>query len=124
MYSHNVLIFPGLDKKHKLKYMAVTTNNHHDISESIINRVCECFKISVGELKSPCRKRHLAMARSVAMSEIRSNTALTLAQIGKLFNRDHSSVIYAIDTHNDLIAFRDKTYTEMVERFNQYNSGL
>lgn len=54
------------------------------------------FKISVDELKSRSRKRSVAFPRQVAMYLTRKFTDQSLADIGDLYNRDHSTVLHAI----------------------------
>jgi chromosomal replication initiator protein len=54
------------------------------------------FNISVEELKSRTRKRSIAFPRQIAMYLTRKYTEISLADIGSLYNRDHSTVLYAI----------------------------
>jgi chromosomal replication initiator protein len=54
------------------------------------------FKVSVDELKSRSRKRSVTFPRQAAMYMTRKFTNQSLADIGDLYNRDHSTVLYAI----------------------------
>ena len=54
------------------------------------------FGISVKDLSIPSRKRKYVEARKVAMIRCRKETNATLEEIGKAFNRNHSTVIYNI----------------------------
>lgn len=54
------------------------------------------FKVSAEELRSRSRKRSIAFPRQVAMYLTRKYTNQSLADIGSLYNRDHSTVLYAI----------------------------
>lgn len=56
---------------------------------------CE-FKVSVEELTSKSRKRAVAFPRQVAMFLTRKYTSDSLADIGGVYNRDHSTVLHAI----------------------------
>lgn len=66
--------------------------------EGIRNFVGSQFKISVDELKSRSRKRSITFPRQVAMYLTRKYTDQSLADIGQLYNRDHSTVLHAIRT--------------------------
>jgi chromosomal replication initiator protein len=59
------------------------------------------FKISIEDLLSRSRKRSIAFPRQVAMYLSRKHTEESLADIGKAFNRDHSTVLYAIKAVSD-----------------------
>jgi len=56
------------------------------------------FKVSLEDLRSRSRKRSIAFPRQVAMFLARKYTEESLADIGRAFNRDHSTVIHAIKT--------------------------
>jgi chromosomal replication initiator protein len=56
------------------------------------------FKVSLEDLRSRSRKRSIAFPRQVAMFLARKYTEESLADIGRTFNRDHSTVIHAIKT--------------------------
>lgn len=66
--------------------------------------VAEYFDITVAEIKDKTRKKEIVLARQVAMYFAKELTNLSLKTIGYHFgNRDHSTVIHAIQTVNDLI---------------------
>ena len=56
------------------------------------------FKVSIDDLKSRSRKRSITFPRQVAMYLTRKYTDQSLADIGQFYNRDHSTVLYAIRT--------------------------
>jgi chromosomal replication initiator protein len=56
------------------------------------------FRVSIEELKSRSRKRSVAFPRQVGMYMTRKYTDKSLADIGGLYNRDHSTVLHAIRT--------------------------
>lgn len=59
--------------------------------------VCSTFQVSVEDLKSPSRRKEIAMARKVGMYLCRHYTTESLVSIGKAFKRSHSSVLYAVN---------------------------
>ncbi len=54
------------------------------------------YNVSVEELRSRSRKRSISFPRQVAMYLTRKYTDQSLADIGSLYNRDHSTVLHAI----------------------------
>ena len=64
--------------------------------ETIRNFIGCQYKISLDELKSRSRKRSVAFPRQIAMYLTRKYTDISLADIGNLYNRDHSTVLHAI----------------------------
>lgn len=58
--------------------------------------VCNQYSVSVKELQSRSRKKVFTFPRQVAMYLCRKHTEESLADIGKEFRRDHSTVLHAI----------------------------
>ena len=80
----------------------------HDIDSEvgidyIQKTVSEFFKVSIDQLKDKTRKKEIVMARQLAMYFSKEYTNLSLKSIGYHFGgRDHSTVIHAVQTVNDL----------------------
>lgn len=66
--------------------------------EAIRDLIGRQFRISVEELCSRSRKRAVTFPRQLAMYLTRKYTDKSLADIGSMYNRDHSTVLYAIKT--------------------------
>ena len=64
--------------------------------EAIRDLIGRQFRVSVDDLRSRSRKRAITFPRQVAMYLTRKHTAKSLADIGSMYNRDHSTVLYAI----------------------------
>lgn len=64
--------------------------------KAIQNFIGSQFNIKVEELKSRTRKRSVTFPRQIAMYLTRKYTETSLADIGSLYNRDHSTVLHAI----------------------------
>lgn len=62
---------------------------------SIIKEVCKQFSITVQDIKSKSRRKHIKTARHIAMYLFRHITLLPFAEIGRHFNRSHSLTLYA-----------------------------
>lgn len=92
-------IIPGLTIN-KGKKVAIS-------ADQIIKFVCETHEISKEDLIKKTRKKELVKARFMAYWFIKNNTSLGLVSIGKLFSRDHSTVIHGIRDHSDNFERRD-----------------
>ena len=66
--------------------------------ETIRDFVGKRFMVSIEDLRSRSRKRSIAFPRQVAMYLTRKYTDKSLADIGAIYNRDHSTVLHAIKT--------------------------
>lgn len=73
-------------------------------SEMIRDFIAVQFKVNVADLKSKSRKKAIAFPRQTAMYLARKYTEGSLADIGKTFNRDHSTVVHAIRVITQKIA--------------------
>ena len=77
--------------------------------------VTEFYGLSVDQLKSKTRKREIVQARQISMYYAKSMTKASLKSIGTYFGgRDHSTVIHACQTVNDLMD-TDKKFKNDVE---------
>ena len=66
--------------------------------------VAEYFKVEVESLKDKIRKKEIVIARQVAMYFSKEYTNHSLKSIGYHFGgRDHSTVIHAVQSVNDMI---------------------
>jgi len=80
-------------------------NTNKEISMDYIQKlVCEYFEVPVEMVKSATRKREIVQARQISMYLSKSMTKSSLKSIGAFYGgRDHSTVIYACQTVEDLI---------------------
>jgi len=80
-------------------------NSTKEISmEYIQSLVCEYFEVPIEMVKSQTRKREIVQARQISMYLAKAHTKSSLKSIGSFFGgRDHSTVIYACQTVEDLI---------------------
>lgn len=72
------------------------------------------FDTTIAEMHSRTRKRNAVDARNVAMWHMVTHQSYTLKMAGYVFDRDHSTVVYARKHVNDLMevnkAFRKKVH--------------
>lgn len=84
--------------------------------EGIIECVSEVCQTTVDAIKSKTRKREIVEARQIAMTLVNEKLKRGLSEVGRLFGgRDHSTVIHARDTVEDLCA-TDKIFKNKFDR--------
>ena len=76
--------------------MFTTEGNSLPTPSLIITQVCKFYSIDESVLRGTLKNKGTAEARQIAMYLIRKLTNLSLPDIGKEFNRDHTTVMYAI----------------------------
>lgn len=77
---------------------AVRKNNESiPTPEAIIGEVSRFFGYDASVLRGPGRSRSVVNARNIAMYLIRNITGLSTIEIGKLFERDHSTAVHSLD---------------------------
>ena len=59
--------------------------------------VCKYFKVDPLLLKSKSRKKIHSYPRNIYVYLCRQHTAMTVQDIGKTINRNHSTVLYAVE---------------------------
>ena len=91
-------------------------NSSREISIEFIQKlVCDYFTIPVDLVKSKTRKREIVQARQISMYYAKDLTKASLKTIGMHFGgRDHSTVIHACQTVNDLME-TDKKFKSDIE---------
>lgn len=72
--------------------------------EMIRDFIAGQYNITVSDLQSKSRKKNIAFPRQVSMYLSRRLTEQALAEIGKAFNRDHSTVVHSIRVITEAIA--------------------
>ncbi|HCC55520.1 MAG TPA: chromosomal replication initiator protein DnaA [Desulfobulbaceae bacterium] len=93
---------PDLDMVKEI--VAGIIGQRQDLSAVLIrNFVAGQFKVSIEELQSKGRRKTIAFPRQVSMYLARKLTEEALSEIGKAFNRDHSTVVHSIRVITDAI---------------------
>ena len=64
--------------------------------ERIQRAVCDVLHLSQADMRSPRRAPNLVRGRQLAMYVARNQTDLSLAEIARGFERDHSTVLHSI----------------------------
>lgn len=87
----------------------------------ILKAVSECFDIPIAELKGGSRKRVVVVPRCVAMHEMRQHTNMSLKRIGKIFKKDHATVVYSVNLYEELAQFNVE-FKWYINQYKQYSN--
>lgn len=82
--------------------------------DEIQKKVAEHFNISVKEMQSSRRARTVARPRQIAMYLAKQLTSRSLPEIGRKFDRDHTTVMHAVRKVEELI-LEDSSLAENVD---------
>ena len=88
--------------------------------ETIISETSRYYGIDEEALQGRQRSKNTAIARHVSMYLIRNLTSMSLEDIGQIFEKNHSTVLYSIRKVEDLI----KTDPEMAAAVRDITSNL
>ena len=82
--------------------------------EKIINEVARTYNVMPADIRGKKRSANVSAARQMSMYIIREITGMSMEAIGSEFQRDHSTVVYSINTMEKNIA-KDRHLKEMVD---------
>ena len=82
--------------------------------EKIINEVSRTYNVMPADVRGKKRNANVSAARQMAMYIIREITGMSMEAIGSEFGRDHSTVVYSINTMEKNIQ-RDRHLKETVD---------
>ncbi len=105
------------DKPNKIQQL-----ENYDVIQPIdvINKVVEATGIPIHRITSKDRWASLIVPRHVAMYVIRDLCGLTVKEIGKIFNRDHTTVLYALNAVQQMIDVGSERYTKLIGYLNYH----
>ena len=90
-------------------------------ADVIIEEVGKFYNIAAYDIKGQTRTKDIALARQIAMYEIRRMTNLSLKEIGEVFEgRDHTTVMHSIERVEKLM----KSSPEMAEVIKDINANI
>ncbi len=67
-------------------------------SDKILSKIAQKYDISLEDIKGSKRSRGIAMPRHIAIYLIREMTNMSFPQLGKLFGRDHTTILNSYQT--------------------------
>lgn len=75
--------------------------------------ICNVYNVELDDVRSKSRQRYLFYVRVIMAGVLRSEYNLTFTEIGRLLNRDHTTITYYKAMYDDL-AHYDYTFKEMI----------
>jgi chromosomal replication initiator protein len=63
---------------------------------AVLTAVCRYFDVDVEALKGTARHKHIVVPRQIAMYVLREDAHLSTPEVGRLLNRDHTTVLHGI----------------------------
>lgn len=87
----------------KAKRSFVNIADERDRFEGIVTTVVDHYGLTVDELRSKNRRRHIVKPRQIAIYLGGFFTKLTLTYIGEYFGKDHTTILHSINTVKDLL---------------------
>lgn len=105
----NPYLFAGLTSENLLRYrmennlseIALQFIPNHRIVDLCVETTLEIWEIDYDKLIKQSRFRELILAKFFAISMIRKYTTLQLTQIGRMFGRNHATIIAAVKRYNE-----------------------
>lgn len=85
----------------------------YSAARRIIKEVAATYNVNVSDILGDSRKQPLVMPRQIAMYLAHDITGLSLVEIGKVFNRDHTTVIYAREKIDGMAKADENFYQEI-----------
>jgi chromosomal replication initiator protein len=91
---HTIALACKYDKKElENKLKEVSNLKYHEI---IIDAVCRLVEVNVEDVFTRSRKSQIVKARQLSMYfMLKYNSNLTVTQVGRLFKRDHATVLHS-----------------------------
>ena len=84
------------------------------IVQCIIDEVITQHRVFIGDLLGATRTFDVTHPRYQAIALIKERTEMSLPKIGKIFGRDHTTIVHALDRHEGLL--RTPRYEETFSR--------
>ncbi len=113
--AHHIVTPDVLEKSVLKEYIQQEESMVHLTREDIQRAVCEHFHIRMEDLLGKSRAQEIAQPRQIAIFLCRKLTASTMAEIGKAFNRNHTTVHYSCTTVQNLYNTGDTETTSALK---------
>jgi|TARA_R100000231_G_scaffold65726_1_gene52853 hypothetical protein len=69
---------------------------NQNVIDSVLNKVCVKYEIKKEDLFAKKRTKDIVRARNIIHNILNEKYKMTLTDIGKIFNQDHTTVLYSI----------------------------
>jgi hypothetical protein len=101
----------------KLNIYALPALRGVSTADIIIDMVCEHFNVTKKNLMGTSRKQIFVYPRHLANYLIRKTTRLRVTEIGKVFGRDHTFVVFATKKIKDKISINEDDIVDVLNYF-------
>ena len=92
----------------------IRSNEFTITPDNIIKEVCRYYHIEEDKIRGASRSRDILLPRQIGIYLIRRMTGLSLEEIGKLFKRDHTTILNSINKIENLMK-TDNNFAETVK---------
>ena len=82
---------------------------------ALLNRASIITGYTIEDITSHCRERHLTMVRHCLMWTLRNKNRVSLKVIGKMFGRDHTTILHACEKVEGYLKYNDDMYMPIHE---------
>jgi len=108
----NYMCMPGMKQtRSKVRPMVAMKME----AEKVIQSVCGHFNVTFEDLKKVTRKRQIVYKRQMVMYFLSHYTNMTYVEIGRLFEKDHTTVIHSKDLIRNLLDIDDTIKDDVEE---------
>lgn len=116
--NHNIspYVIPGL----KFRAEFINSGSDRTNMDNIVKFVVGLTDYSVEDIMSKRRKHSVVEVRHICMWVLRKKTNNTMKDIGRYFNRDHSTVVYAVQLMDKRIYCKDVKVMTILNKVNLY----
>ncbi len=94
----------------------IKLKNDSEKIDYLIDNMAFRIGSTVTDMRSNTRKHEHVIARQLMIYCISKNFTITLSEIGKFFNRDHSTVMYSIEKIQDIFSIQN-TYHDSCQEY-------
>lgn len=85
-----------LDKHLNIKTTRMDKEQQKEYVIEMAEKICNYYQVSYGQLMSKYRGEEVTLARQMSMYFAKDKTELNGEEIGKIFNRDRTTVLHSI----------------------------
>ena len=113
----NQLLLAEYSQEITILMHAIKSREQVSEEQKIINAVCMALNVKPSDLASISKAQEHTEARQIIFN-ILYRRGYTLAAVGKLFNRDHTTVIHALRRYDNNIDSKDKKFAKKLALVN------
>ena len=88
------------------------------MNDKIIQTVCKIWSTSLDDVYGKSRKQDVVYTRMTIAYFLRRHTILSTTEIGRLINRDHSTIVYYLKVYDSEFRFNEE-FRNFAERIKE-----